>query len=359
MNVARRVVVAMSGGVDSSAAAYLLHAQGYAVIGIGLRLPQLAHGDGGACCGITGMEDASRVAAQIGIPFYVLNYERRFTEAVIDPFCRAYAAGQTPNPCVDCNTRIKFGALLDTALALDADYVATGHYARLVHDAPDARPRLLRSADLNQDQTYFLWGIPAERLTHTLFPLGALSKGQVRQIAAGVGLHVAEKPGSQDICFLQGGSYRDFLLVRSPAAFRPGAIRDARGNILGAHSGVATYTIGQRKGLRLAAGQPMYVQGIDAVQAAIIVGPRAASQDTLAVGQVNWLAGALPTEGQRLAVQTRYRSASAFAHVTPRPGGGLLARYETPQPPAAPGQSAVFYAGDEVVGGGVIESPEI
>ena len=357
--MARRVVVAMSGGVDSSVAAYILREQGYDVIGVGLRLPALADADvaAGACCGIAGMEDAQRVAAQIGIPFYVLNYERRFMQAVVEPFCQAYAAGQTPNPCVDCNTRVKFGALLDTALALGAEYIATGHYARL--DGDPGRLTLRRASDPTQDQSYFLWGIPPARLAHTLFPLGALHKSQVRQIAAGVGLHVAHKPGSQDICFLQGADYRAFLLSRCPQAFRPGPILDAAGAVLGEHCGVVNYTIGQRRGLRLAAGRPLYVQAIDAARAAIIVGPKAETSETLILGQVNWLAEALPAQGRRLLVKTRYRGAEAPALVMPAPAGGVYVRFERPQPPAAAGQSAVFYDGDRVAGGGVIQPARV
>lgn len=352
----KRVIVAMSGGVDSSVAAALLRQQGYEVIGIGLRLPGMSAGDGRyrTCCGIADMEDARRVAQLLDIPFYVLNYEDIFDRLVIEPFCRAYAAGRTPNPCIDCNVRIKFGVLLDTALAWGADYLTTGHYAR-VHAAPGIRAALWRASDRGQDQSYFLYALTHTQLAHALFPLGELSKEEVREIARRLDLPVAEKPASQDICFLPGGDYRPLIAERYPHSVQPGEIVDAAGRVLGRHTGTAAYTVGQRRGLGIAAGVPLYVLRLDPTRNQVIVGRR---EQTFCremwVEALNWLADdSVPT--WHCLVKTRHRGVEtpAEVHLDRRARTAHIC-FQRPHPISAPGQAAVFYDGEMVLGGGVI-----
>jgi tRNA-specific 2-thiouridylase len=300
------------------------------------------------------MEDARRVANQLDMPFYVLNYEDVFEHDVIEPFCDSYLAGQTPNPCVLCNARIKFSRLLATALALGADFLATGHYARVERDAAGCW-HLCKAHDARQDQSYFLYPLTEEQLARTLFPLARFSKRDVRQIASALGLHVAHKPGSQDICFVPGGDYRRFLALRYPVALQAGPIVDSRGVVLGQHAGVARYTVGQRKGLGLATGRPMYVQALDAARRTVIVGSKEDGySETLLVKQVNWLGSELPRGSRRVEVKTRYRAPEVAADVTPRSDDTVAVRFTHPQPAVAPGQSAVFYDGDIVLGGGIV-----
>jgi tRNA-specific 2-thiouridylase len=311
------------------------------------------------CCGQTGVNDARQVARDLGIPFYALNYEQVFEQEVIEPFCRAYLTGHTPNPCVDCNARVKFGRLLDTTLALGADYLATGHYARVERDPLTGLPALRKGLDRKRDQSYFLYMLTAAQLAHVLFPLGDLDKETVREVAKELGLHVSDKRGSQDICFLQGTHYQDYLARRLPEAFQPGEIIDTQGSILGVHRGVAAYTVGQRKGLGLSAGQALYIQAVDAASNRVVVGPKnGGERRAMRLEQVNWLAPSGPDTALRLAVKVRYRAAETPADVTPLAGGGASVRFVLPQPPAAPGQSAVFYDGDRVIGGGIIKSHE-
>lgn len=352
----RRVIAAMSGGVDSSVAAALLREQGYEVIGIGLRLPGMSRGDGRTrtCCGIAGMEDARRVAQLLDIPFYVLNYEEVFDRLVIEPFCRAYAAGRTPNPCIDCNVRIKFGVLLDTALAWGADYLATGHYAR-VAELPGHGTVLRRARDAGQDQSYFLYALSRAQLTHALFPLGELSKAEVRAIARRLDLPVAEKPASQDICFLPDRDYRSLIADRCPQCVQPGEIVDTAGRVLGRHAGVPAYTVGQRRGLGIAAGVPLYVLRVDPAHNRVIVGRR---EQTLCremwVEGLNWLAEEREAAWQ-CRVKTRHRGVETPAEIYPdwRARTARI-RFLRPHPISAPGQAAVFYDGELVLGGGVI-----
>lgn len=348
------VAVAMSGGVDSSVSAALLLEQGYEVIGLGMRLPQPEEAlKPGHCCGMQGMADAQHVADLLGIAFYELDCRTAFEHQIIAPFCAAYAAGQTPNPCVWCNTIFKFGFLVDIAQSWGATVLASGHYARL-EQAADGSPVLRKGTDMRHDQSYFLAGVPTERMKRLLFPLGMLHKAEVRQIAQSKGLPVADKPGSQDICFVGPQGYAALLAERQPQALQPGPILDTAGRVLGRHHGLGRYTLGQREGLGIAAPRPLYVIGIEPASHSLVVGPKdAITSADLLLRDVNWLLPILPEGALRVNVKTRYHGAEALATVT-ADGEDASVRFDTPQPLAAPGQLAVFYEGDRVLGGGVI-----
>ncbi|MHB1356504.1 MAG: tRNA 2-thiouridine(34) synthase MnmA [Anaerolineae bacterium] len=348
------VAVAMSGGVDSSVSAALLLDQGYEVIGLGMRLPQPEEVlKPGHCCGMQGMADAQHVADLLGIAFYELDCRTAFEYQVIAPFCAAYAAGQTPNPCVWCNTIFKFGFLLDIAQSWGATMLASGHYARL-EQLTDGWPVLRKGLDYRRDQSYFLAGVPVDRLRRLLFPLGALQKDEVRKIALQKGLPVADKPGSQDICFVGPQGYAALLAERQPQALQPGPILDTAGRVLGRHHGLGRYTLGQREGLGIAAPRPLYVIAIEPASNSLVVGPKdTITSADLHSKEVNWLLPTPPEGVLRVNVKTRYHGAEAPATVT-TDGEGASVRFDTPQPLAAPGQTAVFYEGDRVLGGGVI-----
>lgn len=348
------VAVAMSGGVDSSVSASLLLEQGYEVIGLGMRLPQPEETlNPGRCCGMQGMADAQHVADLLGIAFYELDCRTAFENQIIAPFCAAYAAGQTPNPCVWCNSIFKFGFLLDIAQSWGASMLASGHYARL-EQMPDGWPVLRKGVDDRHDQSYFLFGVPSDRLRRLLFPLGTLHKAKVRQIAQHKGLPVADKPGSQDICFVGSQGYAALLAERQPQALQPGPIYDIAGRVLGRHHGLGRYTLGQREGLGIAAPQPLYVIAIEPDSNSLVVGPKdSATSLDLRLRLVNWLLPDPPEGSLRVNVKTRYHGAEAPAEVTAE-GEGASVRFDAPQPLAAPGQMAVFYEGDRVLGGGVI-----
>ena len=354
-----RVVVAMSGGVDSSVVAALLAEQGYEVVGVTLRLYDdgALKGKPGSCCAGADIADARAVARQLGIRHYVLDYESRFQASVIDEFADAYARGETPIPCVRCNQRVKFGDLLETARTLDAAALATGHYARRIPGQNGLE--LLRAIDPGRDQSYFLFATTGAQLDFLRFPLGGMPKDEVRRLAQRYVLPVAEKPDSQDICFVPNGSYARVVEKLRPEAMRPGKIVDLAGRDLGDHQGIAHFTIGQRRGIGVAAGEPLYVVGLDAETARVVVGPKEAlARDRVHLSDVNWLVPATPNEPVACAVKLRSAQPPADADVTPVKGAGAIVDLRAAQYGVAPGQACVFYQGDHVLGGGWIKSAE-
>jgi len=353
----------MSGGVDSSVAAALLAEQGHEVIGLSMQLyPSTSSGqatDGdrsfGNCCTLDDLHDARRVANALGIPHYIVNFERRFQETVISNFVREYAAGRTPLPCAHCNSDLKFAALLDRARGLGAEQVATGHYARVDRN-PNGRWLLKRSADPDKDQSYFLFALTQEQLACANFPVGGLSKPQVRAQARRLDLQVADKPDSQEICFLPHGEYAAFVAQAAPEVAERGAIVDQRGRVLGTHDGIHRFTIGQRKGLGLSAPGPLYVLRIDAPAGTVTVGPRSAlEQTTLTASGVNWISTAPPDSWLAVAAQIRHRHRAGPGYVRALEGARAEFVFTHPQPAVTPGQAVAFYDGDLVVGGGWIE----
>jgi len=345
----------MSGGVDSSVAAHLLKEQGHEVFGVFMWKGKFTDGCGGGnatCCGEADALDACRVADALGIPFDVLNLETEFAE-LIDFFCSEYNRGRTPNPCILCNERFKFGKLFDYARKLGATHVATGHYARIEHTA--GRHQLLRGVDTNKDQSYVLFALKQDQLAHAIFPDGRLTKPEIRAIAARLNLPVKDKPESQEICFVPDDDYGGLLRRRTPDQVRPGPVKDLDGNVLGEHPGIQFFTIGQRHGLRIAFGKPVYVVRLDAETNAVIVGPNEAlMRSELEVSSVNWMIDE-PAEPIRGEAKIRYRQPALPATVHPLPGGRARIVFDQPARAVAPGQAAVFYQGDAVVGGGWIE----
>ncbi|MFO1142635.1 MAG: tRNA 2-thiouridine(34) synthase MnmA [Amaricoccus sp.] len=359
---ATRVVVAMSGGVDSSVVAAMLADDGYDVVGVTLQLYDqgAAAGRKGACCAGRDIHDARRVAEAVGFPHYVLDYEDRFRAAVVEEFADAYLAGATPVPCIRCNERVKFRDLLDTARDLDADAMATGHYVRRI-DGPMG-PELHRAADAARDQSYFLFSTTREQLGFLRFPLGGLaSKAETRALAARYGLAVADKPDSQDICFVPDGSYSAIIEKLRPGAAEPGAIVHLDGRVLGRHAGVIRYTVGQRRGLGIGGGEPLFVVRLDPDARRVVVGPREAlARRTVTVNEVNWLGDgafeAAPEGGWEVEVRVRSTRPPRPARIHPH--GPHQARVEllAAEEGVAPGQACVFYApeGTRVLGGGWI-----
>ncbi|MCH7706284.1 MAG: tRNA 2-thiouridine(34) synthase MnmA, partial [Chloroflexi bacterium] len=346
---------AMSGGVDSAVVALLLKEEGYDVVGVTMRL--FAYDQDEAvtsykkgCCTPEDVDDARRVCQIIGVPHYLMNFEREFQAHVIDYFCQEYARGRTPHPCLACNDRIKFHFLLQRALALDADYMATGHYARLRRH--NGRWHLLKGVDSSKDQSYVLHTLGQQELERTLLPVGWYTKAEIRDIALRAGLPVANKPDSQEICFIPQGDYRSFLAER--LAPKPGEIVDSRGNLLGYHSGIENFTIGQRRGLGIASDKPRFVLGVDAETHRVTVGTAdELLQDTLWASQVNYPAGA-PEGPVEVRAKIRYKAAEAPATLYPR-GAEAAIRFHEPQRAITPGQAIAFYQGEELLGGGIIE----
>jgi tRNA-uridine 2-sulfurtransferase len=354
-----KVVVAMSGGVDSSVAAALLKSQGYEVAGMMLRLwSEEGKQDANRCCTPEAMSLARRVAARLDIPFYVVDARKVFRETVVSYFLDGYARGETPNPCLVCNRQIRWSFLLDHALALGADAMATGHYARLGRGEDDT-VRLLRAVDPAKDQSYVLHVLNQEKLAKAMFPVGGYTKPEIRKLAESFGLPTATRHDSQDLCFLAGEDYRNFLQRHAPEMLVPGPVRNREGAVLGEHSGLANYTIGQRKGLGVASGVPLYVLGKDATTNSLLIGTREqlGSQE-LETGEVNWIAGKPPESSFRAAVKIRYTAKEAPATVgLLEDGNRVRVRFDAPQRDITAGQAAVFYNGDAVLGGGIIRSP--
>ena len=391
-----RIVVAMSGGVDSSVAAALLKEQGHEVIGIMLRLwsePGVIDDEDTSnvervvqnkCCSLESVDDARRVARMLDIPFYLVNVEEEFKGAVVDSFYEDYMAGRTPNPCLTCNRHIRFTVLLKRALALNADYLATGHYVRVDDHPQTGKRRLRRGVDPDKDQSYVLHVLNQQQLAHACFPLGGYTKPQVRALAAERGMTVATKAESQEICFVANNDYRGFIdrysanrgadtetsavmTLERPATTagtlisipRPGPIYDQQGNTLGRHRGLAYYTIGQRKGLGISAREPLHVLSIDAQRNAIVVGPASAlDKGEFTVGKMHFLSGEVPTQPFDAFVRVRYKANEEPARVTPLAGNQVHVALQHPQRAITPGQAAVFYGGeggDEVLCGGIIQ----
>jgi tRNA-specific 2-thiouridylase len=403
VNDSKTVVVAMSGGVDSSTVAALLVERGYNVIGLMMRLwsesidekdsfrldvAAIEHFASNRCCSPEAVADARGVCQKLGIPFYLLNFENDFKTQVVDFFLDGYARGVTPNPCLQCNRQLKFGTLLDKARSLGADYLATGHYARV--SASSGKVELLRGVDPKKDQSYALSMLTQTQLMHTLFPLGEFTKDQTREMARQFGLNVAEKHESQDLCFIADGDYRAFLRRRIPSALTPGEIVDTHGNVIGTHEGLGLFTIGQRKGLGIAIGEPLYVIALDAVTNRVVVGEAdELGKRELFAGNVNWIAGEPPSQKIRVTAKIRYRASEMAATVFPLSlraersnpqltegdcfvtsfdstknhrsaqnaphTDSVRVAFDTPLRDITPGQAVVFYDGNKCLGGGIIQ----
>ncbi len=357
-----RVLCAMSGGVDSSVAAALLVEQGHEVIGVTMNTwgevhPDFVLNEHSGCCSLSAVEDARAVANQLGIPYYVFNFQGHFAETVVDYFLEEYTHGRTPNPCIACNRHVKFAAFLDRARQLECEYIATGHYAVTGEDAAFPGRRLLgKSADPGKDQTYVLYNLTQDALAHTMFPIGHLHKSETRRIAARLGLHVvADKPDSQEICFVLDQDYARFVTERRPEAAQPGPLLSTGGEILGEHRGLPYYTIGQRRGIGLAAGKPLYVVDIDPERNAVIVGddPEVLRSELIA-NDLNWIALTGLEAPRHCTAKIRSAGREAACRIEPLPGGQVRVRFDGPVRAPAPGQAVVFYAGPWVLGGGTI-----
>jgi tRNA-specific 2-thiouridylase len=365
-----KIAVAMSGGVDSSAAAAVLREQGHELVGFTMQLWNQRRGisvdENGEplpsrCCSLDDVYDARRVAEELGFPFYVLNLERDFERDVVQPFITSYLSGETPIPCVSCNSRLKFASLDRLADSLGCEKVATGHYARVEYDETVNRYRLLRGRNLQKDQSYFLWELTQDQLSRALFPLGEMSKPEVRDVARQHSLAVAEKQESQEICFVPDGDYAGFIdryldaegeTNRIPPA---GELVDSSGAVVGHHGGIHHYTIGQRRGIGIAAERPLYVLAIDEAKNRVVVGaPEELLSSEFTAAGVNWVAFAEPSEPVRAEVRVRYRHEPVPATITPLPDRRVRVNFDEPQRAITPGQATVFYRGDEVVGGGWI-----
>ena len=357
-----RVVVAMSGGVDSSVAAALLKTQGYDVVGLMLRLWGEPDQPGSAynrCCSPDSIAQARRVAEILDIPFYVLDAQAPFKAHVVDFFVNSYVGGVTPNPCIECNRHIRWDYLLKRALSMDAAYLATGHYARIRASSqlPITSYQLLKGLDPLKDQSYVLSVMGQPQLAHALFPVGEYAKPQIRQMARDFGLPVADRAESQDLCFLADNDYRRFIREHAGSAIRPGPIVRSDGQVLGEHTGLPDYTVGQRKGIGITGPEALYVIGTRPETNALVVGTAAElGGRQLVAGRVNWVSGEPPTMAIRAEVKIRYKAVPAWATVTPLPAAQAEVVFDQPLRDITPGQSAVFYTGDVCLGGGIIQS---
>ena len=353
-----KVVVGMSGGVDSSVAAWLLKEQGYDVIGVTMQIWQDEENEvqeeNGGCCGLSAVDDARRVASSIGIPYYVMNFKQEFQKNVIDYFTKEYLNGRTPNPCIACNRYVKWEALLQRSLSIGADYIATGHYAR-IDRLPNGRYAIRRSATLAKDQTYALYNLTQEQLAHTLMPVGNYSKDKIREMAEEIGLQVANKPDSQDICFVPGGDYATFIEENADAPIRQGNFVTQDGKILGKHKGIIHYTVGQRKGLGLALGYPAFVLEIRPETDEVVIGTYEESlTHTLRANELNFMSVEDITEPIRVFAKIRYNHKGAWCTVEKTGEDEITCTFDEPIRAVTPGQAVVLYDGEYVLGGGTI-----
>ncbi|AHM56546.1 tRNA-specific 2-thiouridylase MnmA [Peptoclostridium acidaminophilum DSM 3953] len=352
-----KVMIGMSGGVDSSVAAYLLKEQGYEVIGVFMKLWEGRGESERACCSLSAAEDARRVADRIGIPFYVINMKKPFMDKVVDYFVDEYLQGRTPNPCIACNKHIKFDEFLKKAIMLGCDHVATGHYAKVEYSSEHGRFLLKKSATDEKDQTYALYNMTQEQLSRTVLPLGTYNKGEIREIASSIGLVTANKPDSQEICFVEDDDYASFVKNMSKKKIQPGNFVDRQGNVLGRHEGIIKYTIGQRKGLGIALGWPAYVVDIDPKTNSVVLGTNEdVFKKGLVAGDINVIPYEKIEDGMKVQAKVRYNARPKPATVYNMDDGRIKVVFDDRERAITPGQSVVMYQGDIVVGGGIIES---
>lgn len=354
----KRALIAMSGGVDSSVAACLMKEQGYDCMGVTMKLfhnEDIGVSREHTCCSLEDVEDARSVAHQLSMPYYVFNFSDRFRECVMDPFVRAYETGSTPNPCIDCNRYLKFDKLFQRAKELRCDYVVTGHYARIAHDESTGRYLLKKSLNTDKDQSYVLYTMTQEQLAHTIFPLGEMTKPEVRKIAEAHSFINAAKHDSQDICFVTNGKYADFIESYREKVYPEGDFLDLNGKVIGTHKGIIHYTIGQRRGLNVSAGYPLYVQNIDPVSNTVTLGPDSSLYTkTLIAHDLNLISVPRLEVPMRLKAKVRYRHPEQWATVTQLDEDTLRVDFDEPQRAVTRGQAVVLYDGDTVLGGGTI-----